>query len=298
MAKKVYIDFQLRFKGALEEIQELQSELVKQVSDLRGQYSDLDKKVDEVGKSAEKSNEKTSKSTKKATGSTIAFTGALASLTGGATAAFVALKTGIVSAVAGFATLKVAVASSGVGLLAVAIISVIQAFKRSEAGQNKFAKIMAMIGAVTDEVMDAFASLGEMIIEVFENPKKAVQPLLDILNNVKDSIVEVFTNPLDAIKNFGKVLVGNVVMRFKAFMDTIGFAGKAIKKLFEGEFDAAWQLSKKSVSSLSDAITGVEGSVDKATKAVKRYRAEWDILNESFREYQDRVDEEIKFQER
>ena len=298
MAKKVYIDFQLRFKGALEEIQELQSELVQQVSELRGQYADLDKKVDEVGKSAEKSNEKSSKSTKKATGATVAFTGALASLTGGATAAFVALKTGIASAVAGFATLKVAVMSSGIGLLAIAIISVIQAFKRSEAGQNKFAKIMAMIGAVTDQVMDAFASLGEMIIEVFESPKKAVQPLLDILENVKNKLVDVFTNPLDAIKNFGNMLVGNIVMRFKAFMDSLGKAGKAVAALFSGEFKEAGRLARSSASSLADAVTGVENSVEKTTKTVKKMgtaiRTQFDIATMSFSDFVDALENERK----
>jgi hypothetical protein len=234
MAKKVYIDFELRYKEAVANLDEMQKE-----------YTKLEKKVNKYEQAVEKSNDsvdKNDKKTKKATGSTVAFTGALASLTGGATAAFVALKAGIVSAVAGFATLKVAVMSSGIGLIAVAIISVIQAFKRSEKGQNKFTKLMAMIGAVTNEVLDVLANFGMKIVEFFEAPGKALEPLLNILSNVKDSIVDVFTNPIDSIKNFGKMLVGNIIMRFKAFMDTIGFAGRAIKKLFEGEFDEAWQL--------------------------------------------------------
>jgi hypothetical protein len=286
MAKKVYIDFELRYKEAVANLDEMQKE-----------YTKLEKKVNKYEQAVEKSNDsvdKNDKKTKKATGSTVAFTGALASLTGGATAAFVALKAGIVSAVAGFATLKVAVMSSGIGLIAVAIISVIQAFKRSEKGQNKFTKLMAMIGAVTNEVLDVLANFGMKIVEFFEAPGKALEPLLNILSNVKDSIVEVFTNPLDAIKNFGKMLVGNIIMRFKAFMDTIGFAGRAIKKLFEGEFDEAWQLSKKSVSSLSDAITGVEDSVDKATKAVGKLKTQWEGFNQSFDDYLKKVDEEIR----
>jgi hypothetical protein len=286
MAKKVYIDFELRYKEAVANLDEMQKE-----------YTKLEKKVNKYEQAVEKSNDsvdKNDKKTKKATGSTVAFTGALASLTGGATAAFVALKAGIVSAVAGFATLKVAVMSSGIGLIAVAIISVIQAFKRSEKGQNKFTKLMAMIGAVTNEVLDVLANFGMKIVEFFEAPGKALEPLLNILSNVKDSIVDVFTNPIESLKNFGKMLVGNIIMRFKAFMDTLGFAGRAIKKLFEGEFDEAWQLSKKSVSSLSDAITGVEDSVDKATKAVGKLKTQWEGFNQSFDDYLKKVDEEIR----
>jgi hypothetical protein len=263
MAKKVYIDFQLRFKGALEEIQELQSELVKQVSDLRGQYNDLNKKVDKYEDSVKES----SKSTKKATGATVAFGGALTKLTGGATAAFVAMKAGLVSTIAGFKTLKVAVMSSGIGLLAVAIISVIQAFKRSEKGQQKFRKMMMVLGAVTDIFMDSLAKLGMMIIEVFESPMKVIRPVINLLTSFKDTLIDVFTSPLKYLTQLKDAIVENITMRFEALMASAGFLGEALSELFAGNFRAAMRAGGKAVSKLGDAVTGVEDSFQRLEKA-------------------------------
>ena len=268
MAKKVYIDFQLRFKGALEEIQELQSELVKQVSDLRGQYNDLNKKVDKYEDSVKES----SKSTKKATGATVAFGGALTKVTGGATAAFAAMKGGLATAVAGFKTLRVAVMSSGIGALVIAIISVIQAFKRSEKGQQKFRKMMMVLGAVTDIFMDALAKLGMMIIEVFESPMKVIRPVLNLLTSFKDTLIDVFTSPLKYLTKLKDAIVENITMRFEALMASAGYLGEALSELFAGNFRAAMRAGGKAVSKLGDAVTGVENSMDRLTTVVTAAR--------------------------
>jgi uncharacterized protein YqgC (DUF456 family) len=59
------------------------------------------------------------------------------------------------------------------GLVALAITAVRQAFTSSEEGQNKYAKIMAMIGVVVGNLTDLLADLGEAIIAAIENPRKA-----------------------------------------------------------------------------------------------------------------------------
>ena len=169
--------------------------------------------------------------------------------TGGAVSKFKALKGGLGGVIASFKTLRGAIIATGIGALIIAITSLTQAFTRSEEGQNKFAKILGVIGSVTGNLLDLLADLGEGIISVFENPKQA-------------------------LINFKNLLVENITNRFKAILDTVGFLGSAIKNVFSGEFKAALDDAKKAGSSFVDSFTGVENSIDKATNAVKEFGKE------------------------
>lgn len=168
---------------------------------------------------------------------------------GGAAVGFTALKTKIQATIVSLKTMRVAVMATGIGALLILLTSLKQAFARSEEGQNKFAKILGVIGSVTGNLLDLLADLGEGIISVFEDPKQA-------------------------LINFKNLLVENITNRFKAILDTVGFLGSAIKNVFSGEFKAALDDAKKAGSSFVDSFTGVENSIDKATNAVKSFAKE------------------------
>ena len=191
----------------------------------------------------------TNKEVKETSASTQQMGNTLDKATGGAVSKFKALKGGLGGVIASFKTLRGAIIATGIGALIIAITSLTQAFSRSEEGQNKFAKILGVIGSVTGNLLDLLADLGEGIISVFENPKQA-------------------------LINFKNLLVENITNRFKAILDTVGFLGSAIKNVFSGEFKAALEDAKKAGSSFVDSFTGVENSIDKATNAVKEFGKE------------------------
>ena len=147
------------------------------------------------------------------------------------------------SATKGFNLLKVAIIGTGIGALLIAVTSLTAAFTSNEKGQKKLKRIMAAIGVVVGNLVDLFAKLGNGIISVFEDPQQAVK---DFANLIKEQI----TN------------------RFNAVIKTAGFLGTAFKKLFERDFSGAMDAAKNAGSSLVDAMTGVEDSVNKATDAV------------------------------
>ena len=191
----------------------------------------------------------TNKEVKNTSASTQQMSNTVDKATGGAVSRFKALKGGLGGVIASFKTLRGAIIATGIGALIIAITSLTQAFTRSEEGQNKFAKILGVIGSVTGNLLDLLADLGEGIISVFENPKQA-------------------------LINFKNLLVENITNRFKAILDTVGFLGSAIKNVFSGEFKAALDDAKKAGSSFVDSFTGVENSIDKATNAVKEFGKE------------------------
>ena len=165
-------------------------------------------------------------------------------VSGGAIGKFNGLKGSIGGVVKGFKSLKFAIIASGIGALLLAVVAVGKAFTSSEEGQNKFAKIMGVIGSVTGNLVDMLANLGENIISVFENPKQAIIDLKDLI-------------------------VTNITNRFESLIETVGFLGSAFKKVFSGDFSGAMDDAKKAGSSYVDTLTGVKDTLSKVTEGVK-----------------------------
>ena len=181
--------------------------------------------------------------------STEELTGKLDGITGGAVGKFKTFRKSLGGVTKGFKSLKFAIMASGIGALALGILAVVQAFKSSEGGQNKFAKIMAVIGSVVGNLTDYLSDFGEMIIAAFENPQKSIIKLKDLI-------------------------VQNVTNRITSLIDTLGFLGSAIKKVFSGDFKGALGDAKAAGSSYVDALTGVKGTIDKVTESVAKMSAE------------------------
>ena len=206
---------------------------------------ELDVKSNKGVKEVEKLNKEISNTSKESANASKSLDG----FTGGAVSKFKGLKGSIGSVVKGFKSLKFAILASGIGALLLAVVAVGKAFTSSEEGQNKFAKILGIIGSVTGNLVDLLSDLGENIISVFENPKQA-------------------------LINFKNLIVENITNRFNAIIDTLGFLGSAFKKVFSGDFSGALEDAKKAGSSYIDSLTGVEDSINKVTKATKGFVTE------------------------
>ena len=166
--------------------------------------------------------------------------------TGGAVSKFQSFRKGQGGIIKGFKSMKLAIASTGIGLLIVAIGSLATAFKSSEEGQNTFNKIMGVIGAVTSQFRDVIANLGEKIISAFQNPKKAIQ---DFVTLIKE----------------------NIVNRFTGLLELIPQLGKAIGLLFKGEFKEAGTVAANAAAKVTLGVDDIVGKLDKATEATGRF---------------------------
>ena len=211
--KSIALELSIQLKDSNKSLEELNKLLVKSKEHLKsvGKNTQEFKKLDASVKKAEKTMSKSSKTitkmggaTKKlntnldATGKAIKKTsessdglgaslGGIDRLTGGMGSKLSGMKSALIGLIRSFKSLKFAIIATGLGALIIAIIAVGKAFTSSEEGQNKFAKIMGVIGAITGNLMDILADLGEKIISVFENPKQSII-------NLRDSIVENITN--------------------------------------------------------------------------------------------------------
>jgi len=103
--------------------------------------------------------------------------GTVDKFTGGAISGFQGMTKSIFGATKGLKAFTIALLGTGIGALVIGILAVVQAFKRSEAGQEKFQRLMAGIGAVVNQLLDSFASLGQTIIDAVTKPMAAVEKL-------------------------------------------------------------------------------------------------------------------------
>ena len=156
---------------------------------------------------------------------TAGLTNQLDKMTGGAVTGFRNMTKGVKTAITGMKTLKGAVAATGIGLLLVAITSLVAYFKRTERGAQALRKITATLGAVMDKLVDVVINLGEGIFNAFTNPKEAILGFADTLKTY-------------------------VTDKITAILDGFGMIGKAIKSVFEGDFENAAKLASEGLQKI------------------------------------------------
>lgn len=207
------------------------------------------KKATKGLKDLEKGIDSVNKEVKETTASTEAIGGTLDKVTGGAVTKFTNFQKTLKGVTGGFKTMRLAIISTGLGALVVIIGSLIAAFKGSEEGQNKFAKIMSVVGALTGNLVDLLADLGEGIINAFENPQKAISDFADL---IKD----------------------NIVTRFEGLMNLIPNLGRAVEQLFKGNFKEAGKIAADSMGQVFLGVDSVTDTIKNATNSLKEFTAE------------------------
>ena len=90
------------------------------------------------------------------------------------------------------------------------------------------------------------------------------------VGNVVDWFTEIFDDPQQSLKDFGNAITENLIERFNSLLETFGHLGKALGHLIDGEFAEAWNSVKEAGKESVDIWTGVDDSVDKIGKTIKK----------------------------
>ena len=123
---------------------------------------------------------------------------------GGAISGLQGLSGSLGGATKGFKLMRVAIIGTGIGALVIAVTSLATAFKSSEEGQNKFAKIMTKIGVIVGNVTDIVADFG---MGIFNAGKAMAKLLKGDFAGATAAFAEMtvnITEATDGIKNFGE----------------------------------------------------------------------------------------------
>jgi len=201
--------------------------------------------VDKLGKSTDKLNKSTDglkEATDNATDGLSNMGGALGTVGGGMLSAL----SGAKALAKGFIALALTPLGAVLVGISTAIIAVKTAFESSEEGQNKYNKLMTVLGALIGNLSDLLADFGEAIIEVFENPK-------------------------ESLISFANLLKENIVNRFVGMFELIPKLGLAVEQLFKGNFGEAGEIAVNAVSKVALGVEDMTGKIEAATEATKAF---------------------------
>lgn len=131
-------------------------------------------------------------------------------------------------------------------VIAAAIGAVSASFKNSEEGQNKFAKISAVIGSI-------------------------LQGLVDVLATVGGYIIDVFSNPIESIQKFAQLIKENIVNRFDGLLELIPALGKAVNQLFHGDFKEAGKTAFDATAKITTGVANMSNKISEASDALDKW---------------------------
>lgn len=131
-----------------------------------------------------------------------------------------------------------------------------------------FTKLTEALGK-NQRVADNFSIAFEATSIIFQD---FINFILDNVGGVAKSFNAIFSNPLQSLKDLGNAIKDNILERFNSMIETIGFAGSAIKKFFQGDFAGAAEDAKSAGKELVDVYTGVDNTVDKTVETFKKIK--------------------------
>lgn len=126
---------------------------------------------------------------------------------------------------------------------------------------SKLAEVFNQNQKVTNAFNIAFEGLSLAFNDFFNFLDSNVGTVIDYFKGI-------FENPVQSIKNFGQAIVDNIVERVKSALDSLGFLGEAVVKVFEGDFAGAAESAKNAGKELFDVVTGVDNSFDKVAETL------------------------------
>lgn len=159
----------------------------------------------------------------------------------------------------GLATAKKGASGFGAGL------------KRIASGVGVF----TLIALALDKLKELFQS-NQKVVDAFNIAFEALSIAFnDFFNYISKNVgaisgffKKIFDDPLESVKALGNAIKENIIERVKSALEVFGFLGKAMKKLFAGDFKGAIDEVKNAGSEFVDVLTGVDNSVEKATEII------------------------------
>lgn len=99
--------------------------------------------------------------------------------------------------------LKVALISTGIGAIVVALGSLVAYFTKTQAGADKLRQFLEPLKTVFQVIMDTVAVLGGKIFDAFTNPKQAIKDLWEF---IKSQFLNRLMGMVDIVKSMARVM--------------------------------------------------------------------------------------------
>ena len=129
---------------------------------------------------------------------------------------------------------KVALASTGIGLLIIAVAALIGYFTETQEGIDKLNGVLQPLKAIFGAIIGVLETLGGKLVDTFTNPKKAMTDLVEFVEQ----------NLINRFKAFGVILDGIVNLDFKKVVNGALQAGTGVENLTDKVSSGAKEAGK------------------------------------------------------
>lgn len=153
---------------------------------------------------------------------------------------------------------RIALISTGIGAIVVALGSLIAFLTTTQAGIDKVTKITKPLQVIFQSLLGLFQRVGETLFEAFSNPK---QLLIDLVDFIKTNVInrfKAFAVILEGFKNFDFKQITDGILQATTGVENltdkiVGLAGEA-KEFFDEAIDKGLQLRQIAIDiELSEA---------------------------------------------
>lgn len=151
--------------------------------------------------------------------------------------------------------------------------------KKASKGIGGIKTALTGVGAIlTGGLFKAGSLIFEKLTELFMSNQTVVDTLSTAMNGLKivfNDIVGFVTDiSIPSFTELKDSIMQGLIDRFNQAKDVAGLLGKAVVKLFKGDFSGAVESLKEAGKESVDVITGQDKSFEKVTESVKNYAKE------------------------
>lgn len=181
----------------------------------------------------------------------------------------------------GLRIFKIALASTGIGLLVIALGALITYLTTTQEGIDKVTSVLRPLKEVMNALLGVVQKLGGDLFKAFENPKQAMK---DLSNFVKNNLINRF-------KAFGVILEGIMELDFKKMANGVLQAGSGVEdvigktqnlaKQTGNFFDEAYKRGKR-IDDITKELTKSEGAyIEKVAELGLEFRKQNQIAEDT-----------------
>jgi len=212
--------------------------------DAKKSLGSLEKSIDGVAKSTKEDVNEINTSVSSMTESFSSGIDSIGDSFGSLGAPLASAKQGVASLGQGFKALLANPIPLLIATIVGGLTALYKAFTRTEEGANK--------------VNVVFAYLEGLMI-----------PLIKGAETLAKNLVAAFENPQQALKDFGNLLVNNIINRFEGILELIPNLGKAISLVFDGEFSEAGKVAANALGKVLLGAEDVVGAIEELGETIK-----------------------------
>lgn len=121
---------------------------------------------------------------------------------------------------------RIALASTGIGLLIIALGSLISYFATTQEGVNKIRKVLIPLKTIFESLFGVLQNLGKRMVDTFSNPKQAVK---DLWEAIKTNLVNRIEGLGLTFKAIGKIISSGFTEGYGELTDAVAQTGTGIE---------------------------------------------------------------------